>query len=139
MLQQAKGVVVLKGDAEHRSSAAGLTGDEDAEGTMIVWEGFLTRFVTEELHLSVPYYSSVTQALKRMGCIRQLRRGGGSSPSQWELITEPTEDLFNNALPKKVGPVTKFQQLQAQVNDQEGRIKDLEDILENIIREAEAS
>lgn len=104
---------------------------------MIVWEGFLTRFITEELHLSVPYYSSVTLALKRMGCIKQLRRGGGSSPSQWELITEPTEELFTNKLPKKEPQVSRQSQLQEQVNSQETRIKALEDILENIIREAE--
>ena len=129
MLRQAKGVVVQK------------EGDPDKAdlGTMVVWEGFLTRFITEELHLSVPYYSSVTQALKRMGCIRQLRRGGGSSPSQWELKHEPTEDLFNNTLPKKSLILTPLQQLQKQVNDQEVRLKDIEAMLEGIIREAEAN
>lgn len=111
--------------------------DTDAQTVMIVWEGFLTRFITEELHLSVPYYTSVTQALKRMGCVRQLRRGGGSSPSLWELLTEPTEGLFNNSLPKKIYQVPRVEQLQEQVDSQEARIKSLEDILENIIKEAE--
>lgn len=129
MLRQAKAVASYDG-----------SDDDDGvpnRGTMIVWEGFLTRFITEELHLSVPYYSSVTQGLKRMGCIRQLRRGGGSSPSQWELKHEPTEELFNNTLPKKSLLLTPLQQVQAQVNSQEVRLKDVEAILENIIREAE--
>lgn len=125
MLTQAKGVDVAQVEPadEHR--------------TMIVWEGFLTRFITEELHLSVPYYSSVTQALKRMGCIRQLRRGGGTSPSQWELITEPTPALFEHAVPPKPHKVTKIQALQDLWDAHESRIKALEDILENIIREEE--
>lgn len=64
---------------------------------MLVWEGHLTKLITgEPLHLSVPYYTAVTRELKRMGCIRQLRRGGGNAPSQWQLLTEPTEQLFRN-------------------------------------------
>jgi hypothetical protein len=29
-----------------------------------------------------------------MECIKQLRRGGSSTPSQWELIREPTLEAF---------------------------------------------
>jgi len=60
----------------------------------IVYEGFLTKLITEDLHLSVPYYTSIRNALKKMGCVRQLRRGGSTSPSQWQLYHEPTEELF---------------------------------------------
>jgi hypothetical protein len=63
----------------------------------LVWEGHLTKLITgAPLHLSVPYYTSVTRELKRMGCIRQLRRGGGNAPSQWLLLTAPTEELFRS-------------------------------------------
>lgn len=55
----------------------------------------------------------------------------------WELLTEPTENLFNSAIPKKEYKATKVEQLQGQVDSQEIRIKGLEDILENIIKEAE--
>lgn len=58
-----------------------------------IWTGFMTKLFEEE-HFSVPYYTSVTSALKNMGCIRQLRRGGGSSPSEWMLIHAPTYDLY---------------------------------------------
>jgi hypothetical protein len=60
----------------------------------VMWEGMLTHLIVSELNLSVPYYTRVTRALKAMGCIRQVRRGGGSSPSQWELLQEPTEAAF---------------------------------------------
>jgi hypothetical protein len=61
---------------------------------MLVYEGKLVELVTETCKLSVPYYTKVTQALKGMGCARQLRRGGGNSFSQWELLQEPTLELF---------------------------------------------
>jgi hypothetical protein len=61
---------------------------------MLVYEGKLTELVVNTCELSVPYYSKVTQALKGMGCCRQLRRGGGPSLSQWELIKEPTVELY---------------------------------------------
>jgi hypothetical protein len=61
----------------------------------MVYEGFLTALFRDKLNLSVPYFTSVTQALKRMGCIKQLRRGGSSTRSQWLLITDPTLELYD--------------------------------------------
>jgi hypothetical protein len=61
---------------------------------MIVWEGFPTKLIMDELHMSNPYYTYTLRALQGMGCVRQLRRGGSSTPSQWELIEEPTLDKF---------------------------------------------
>jgi hypothetical protein len=61
---------------------------------LVVYEGRLVALITEELYFSVPYYTSIMQALKKLGCVRQLRRGGGSSPSQWEMIKEPELDAF---------------------------------------------
>jgi hypothetical protein len=60
----------------------------------MVWEGYTTKLF-QRLRLAVPYFSSVTKALKAMGCIQQLRRGGGGSPSQWLVIQAPTEELWN--------------------------------------------
>jgi hypothetical protein len=67
----------------------------DQGGTTLVWEGHLTKLF-QRLHLSVPYYTSVTRELKRMGCVTQKRRGGGNAPSQWIILTEPTEELFRS-------------------------------------------
>src|SRR2546428_7927234 len=69
----------------------------DSEGRFIIWEGFLTKLV-ENVGLAMPYYTEVRKHLTRMGCLRQLRRGGGSTPSQWEVIRRPTRELFLNAL-----------------------------------------
>ena len=59
-----------------------------------VYEGFLTKLVAA-LRLPNPYYTFVTNALQEMDCIRQLRRGGGSTPSLWLLKQEPTMELFS--------------------------------------------
>jgi hypothetical protein len=67
--------------------------DEQTREAKMIWEGHLTKLFAN-LHLSVPYYTSVTRELKRMGCVAQKRRGGGNAPSQWFILTEPTEELF---------------------------------------------
>lgn len=114
------------------SEASGVVDDDN---TIIVWEGMLTRLITAQLNLSVPYYTAVTKALKRMGCIRQLKRGGGTAPSQWELLKEPTEELFINAMPKRVPKMDRYELIQMQLDSQNNRILKLEKILENIIKE----
>jgi hypothetical protein len=64
------------------------------------WEGFTTK-VFKDLRLSVPYYTAVMNALKKMDCVRQLKRGGGGAPSRWLLLQEPTRELFETAVPIK--------------------------------------
>jgi hypothetical protein len=71
------------------------------QGDMIVYEGHLTHLIRNK-NYSTPYYAKLTQGLKRMGCIRQLRRGGGNAISQWQLIQEPTEDLWFSTADKKL-------------------------------------
>jgi hypothetical protein len=67
----------------------------DEEGDeMLVYEGFLTRLITQELHYSNPYYTKVTKRLKAMDCIRQLKRGGSTTPSRWLLLKPPTVEFF---------------------------------------------
>ena len=70
-----------------RKQADGIT-------EMVVYEGMLTKLVTDpdSLNLPVPYYTRIRAKLLGMGCIRQLKRGGGTAPSQWELIREPNFD-----------------------------------------------
>lgn len=98
----------------------------DMTDTMIVWEGMLTRLIQNELSLSVPYYTSVTRALRNMGCIRQLRRGGGTSPSQWELLHAPDEESFNAQQTEKVTKPDKHAMLQDQLQQLNRRVLDLE-------------
>lgn len=60
-----------------------------------VYVGFLTTLFAEKTDLSIPYYTAVMRHLQAMDCVRQLKRGGGPSPSQWLLVQEPTIALFD--------------------------------------------
>jgi hypothetical protein len=71
----------------------GLSPEEQGGDRDLIWTGHLTKLFGR-LHLSTPYYTSVTRELKRMGCISQKRRGGGNAPSEWYILQEPTEELF---------------------------------------------
>lgn len=112
MLAEAKQVIVLP-DIEDDLAP----GDRAQElSHIIVYEGFLTHLFAK-LNLSVPYYTSVMTRLKAMNCVRQLRRGGSTTPSQWELVYEPTYEAFaRQAPPKKRG--TGRSAKDAQVDDQ---------------------
>lgn len=113
---------------------------EDGMGTMIIYEGHLTHLFTREMHLSTPYYTKVTRALKRMGCIRQVRRGGGPQPSQWEMIRNPTRSSFEYDKPKpeKQGS-TKIEMLEDQMMQHNKRLQALEDALMGIVQEEVSS
>jgi hypothetical protein len=104
--------------------------DIDGE-ELLVWEGFLTK-VFRKLSLAVPYYTSVTNTLKMMGCCTQLRRGGGSTPSQWSLNKDPDlQDFFkarealNNA-PRGTGTGSQGVQNAQAIRDLAARIDQLE-------------
>ena len=127
MLRQAKAVVTVSAGDPHDDE------DDDRASQIIVYEGFLTQLVTSKLNLSVPYYTSVRKALMEMGCIRQLKRGGGTSPSQWELIYEPTLEAFMAATPKKVPEQPKDAMLQEQIASLNTRVSDLESISESVL------
>jgi hypothetical protein len=137
-----------KGDApsalfEHCCAVYGMMFDraatydpKDGSREMLVYEGKLTELVTgaapQGLYLSVPYYTKTTRALKQMGCIRQLRRGGGTSPSQWELVTEPTLEEFK----KLDGDVQKLGRANEYVQRQEfeslsQQLRDLKEVVDH--------
>jgi hypothetical protein len=103
---------------------------EGTVGTLVVYKGFITRLITHELSLSAPYYSKIMQALEGMGCVRQIRRGGNTAPSEWEMLTEPTESMFRTyiATPDAVSkPQGKIEMLQDQVNSLVRRVGTLEE------------
>jgi hypothetical protein len=106
----------------------------------MVWEGMTTKLF-QRLRLAVPYFSSVTGALKDMGCIQQLRRGGGGSPSQWLIIQAPTEELWNsknltevtkqnrNGGKKKQAITQREKDLNERVTELEAQVKELREVL----------
>jgi hypothetical protein len=75
-------------------------------GHALVYEGFLTKLICEDLGLATPYYTSVMHYLKQMGCVRQLARGGGPTPSLWELMHEPDIEAFERVEETKKKPNT---------------------------------
>ena len=108
--------------------------DEDTTAMhIIVYEGFLTQLITQELRLSVPYYTSVRKALINMGCVRQLKRGGGTSPSQWEMIKEPSEDAFRRQRPPRKVKQDRYAALEDQIRTFGSRINDLEDTIDELV------
>lgn len=94
----------------------------------IVYEGHLTKLFVE-LRLSVPYYTTVTRELKRMGCVEQIRRGGGGSESQWELIQTPTDVLWRHVGggAKKTAASARHHMLEQRINDLTKRVNILEE------------
>jgi hypothetical protein len=91
----------------------------------LVYEGHMTKLF-RDLQLATPYYSSVLQRLKQMGCIRQLSRGGGSSQSRWELITDPDYDAFEAVETSKREGKSRLGDLEARVIGFDERLARLE-------------
>lgn len=97
---------------------------EELDG--LVYEGHLTRLIIQDLGLSTPYYTQVKRRLVAMGCIEQLRRGGGHAMSRWKLLTEPTEESFNSIASQKHAPKGKYAVLAQQLRDLNRRVTQLE-------------
>jgi hypothetical protein len=96
----------------------------EAGVTLIVWEGFPTKLIMGKLRMSTPYYSYTLRALQAMGCMRQLRRGGSTTTSQWELIREPSVEAFRDTNPKEPAAA-------------EVRMDSLEQLVRDLIRRVE--
>jgi hypothetical protein len=120
----------------HAKNAYDLMRDEAErkrfdDGTeKLVWEGFLTRLIKDQLGLATPYYSDIKGILdeeKGMGCIKQLRRGGASTKSQWVLLKEPTEESWQKYLEKK--PPSRKAIHEQQLADMNKRLTALENAL----------
>lgn len=104
----------------------------DVEGApAVVYEGFLTDLVKNKLNLSTPYYTKCRKALLDMGCIKQLRRGGSSTPSQWLLIREPLLTKFDPEAVVAAPAITleQYQAQQQQINALNHRINTIEQVL----------
>jgi hypothetical protein len=95
-----------------------------------VYEGFLTKLFND-LNLAVPYYTAVMRELRKMDCVRQIRRGGGTAPSRWMLVQAPVEEVFQASHAKPIPdghngrPTTK--QLMQMMRDINARLTVLEE------------
>jgi hypothetical protein len=98
---------------------------EIGEQGELVWEGHTTALF-RELELSSPYYTSVMKMLKGMGCVVQIRRGGGNSVSRWQLNYEPDEAAFNVVDSRLVVRQGSLAAAQQQIRDLTKRVTELE-------------
>ena len=104
-----------------RATMAPIRPDSDETG--LVYEGFLTRLITDDLRLSNPYYTKLTRRLKAMDCIRQLKRGGSTAKSKWLLIQKPTFEHFNDvATLKTTRPSGRMDSIEQQLRDMNERL-----------------
>jgi hypothetical protein len=113
---------------EHMEAVARPEEVEGA-GLQVVYEGHLTGLF-RQLRLSVPYYTSIKNQLIGMGCIEQLRRGGGSAKSKWVLWKAPTLDDWKAFSPVRARRGTKTTVLEQQIRDLARRMGALEERIE---------
>lgn len=100
------------------------------------YEGYSTKLV-QSCGLPSPYYTGVMRRLKAMGCVEQQRRGGGNAVSVWTLITPPTEELFEAINFGTRRKPTKYDGLEQQVRDLNGRLNQLETLVDIMGRKLE--
>lgn len=101
-------------------------GPEYGDDEGLVYDGFMTKLI-QGLDLPVPYYTKILGELKRMDCVRQLRRGGSTTTSRWLLIQEPTPELFRK-MPEDRTPKGK-QTTDQRINDLNRRLGKVEEVL----------
>jgi len=97
-----------------------------------VYTGHLTRLFAD-LNIANPYYTKIMNTLVELGCVEQLRRGGGKAQSKWVLCKAPVEDIFKDFVERKRQPQTRLHQLEQRIKDlvritqdQDARIERLE-------------
>lgn len=112
--------------------------DEGPQGEdfppQVIWEGHLTKLI-QDLHLPQPYYTEITNKLKAMHCMEQIKRGGGGGNSEWLLLQEPTQELWayaEDAPSAKARKPTPMEQLQQQFRDLVTRQGQLENRLDQM-------
>ena len=106
--------------AESRTTEAGEE--------ILVYRGYLTA-VFKEQGLPAPYYTTVLNNLKRMGCVKQLARGGGPAMSEWQVMHAPTPELMETAIAVSTPPSSRVAGLEQQNRDLNKRIRDLEEVV----------
>lgn len=108
--------------------------DSNDEG--LVYEGFTTQLFST-VGLPVPYYTEVFALLRDMGCVEQLRRGGGNTPSRWRIMGEPDEESFRSFDGKRRVKKGKNAILEQQMRDLRLRVSELESAVAFLVTERE--
>ena len=104
----------------------------DPTRKFLVYDGHLTNLF-KRLRLSVPYYTKIKNMLVSMGCIEQVRRGGGNGTSKWFLWYPPGLEAWKvaeAARPRRGNKQTVHDQ---QIKDLAARVAKLEMIVEQLL------
>jgi hypothetical protein len=105
--------------------------DEEYAGKL-VYEGHLTNLF-KKLRLSVPYYTAIKNQLTAMGCIEQVRRGGGNGTSKWVMWKEPNLGEWKNTAPSKARTGNKISIQEQRIKDLAARVLRLENIVDALM------
>jgi hypothetical protein len=92
----------------------------DDEGRLI-YKGYITHLF-RNCNVPVPTYGPVLDILKRIGCITQVKRGGGGAMSEWQILDDLELDAFMAMLGKDMAkssarPNSKFPAIDQQLDD----------------------
>jgi hypothetical protein len=96
-----------------------------------VYKGYIT-YLFSRLGFEFGAYTSVMRRLVAMGCIEQLVAGGRNNPSEWKLVTEPTEELFAQHSGRRK---SRLAAVEAQNKELTNRVEALEEIVHDVIDE----
>jgi hypothetical protein len=97
----------------------------------MIWTGHTTQ-IFAKLGMATPYYTSVMSALKKMGCVEQVKRGGGNSMSKWRLVRRPEEEAFLAAEKIKTPVQGSQKALEQQVRDLTARVNTIQEAVRAI-------
>jgi hypothetical protein len=92
---------------------------------LLVYDGHLTGLF-RMLRLSIPYYTTIKNRLIAMGCIEQLRRGGGSGTSRWVLWKTPELEEWRSVAPARAQRGSKTAQQDQAIRSLAERVTTLE-------------
>lgn len=104
---------------------------QDDELDLLVYEGHLTQLF-RKLLLSTPYYTLIKNKLAAMGCIEQIRRGGGNGTSRWVLWKEPELEEWKATDSKRSRQGNKSLMQEQRVKDLTDRVLKLEEVVESL-------
>lgn len=99
---------------------------QGADSMPSVYRGYLTHLIRDDLGLPLPYYTTIKRALEDLGCIDQVKRGGGPQPSEW-LLYHPPDPLayaqlqFNNET--RGSRIEMLEQAVASMNQRLGKLE----------------
>lgn len=107
---------------------------EDIDGKMaLVYTGFLSRVVTGELKMPVPYYTYIVRTLEASKMAIQVRRGAGRTPSRWiitnNLATRAQIEAFLKSTTITSKPQGRYAALEQRIQDLTLRIDRLERLM----------